>query len=355
MHLDRPTLLVTGGAGFIGSTLVRTLLSGGRYRVVTLDKLTYAGNLDSLRSALDHPDHVFVHGDISDGALVRTLLERHRPAGILHLAAESHVDRSIDAPAKFVRTNILGTFELLSEARRYWERVRPDGFRFLHVSTDEVFGSLGDTGRFGPESPYDPSSPYAATKAAADHLVRAWGRTYGLPVVITNCSNNFGPHQFPEKLIPLAILSAATDLPIPVYGDGRNVRDWLFVEDHAEALQCVFEHGTPGETYLIAAGAERRNLEVVEAICELVDDRLLRPGTGHSRRLIRFVPDRPGHDARYALDAERIGAELGWRARVTFDLGLAQTVDWYLANGTWLDRVRSGAHRLPRLGLGSVA
>ena len=352
MKPHRSTIVVTGGAGFIGSALVRALLRETSYRVVTLDKLTYAGNLDSLGPALDDPNHEFVQGDISDERLVRELMDRHRPVGVIHLAAESHVDRSIDAPAEFLQTNVVGTFVLLSESRRYWERNRDHRFRFLHVSTDEVFGSLGETGRFDASSHYDPSSPYAATKAAADHLVRAWGRTYGLPIMITNCSNNFGPNQYPEKLIPLAILSAATSRPIPVYGEGRNVRDWLFVDDHANALRAVFERGAAGETYLIGANAERRNLDVVEAICDLVDARLGRSGARSTRHQIEFVADRPGHDLRYALDAGRIVEEIGWRPQVSFDVGLARTVDWYLSNGAWVDRVRDGTHGLARQGLG---
>ncbi len=357
MAAARPTILVTGAAGFIGSAFVRGLLSRSEYEVVSLDKLTYAGNLDSLSPFLEHPCHTFVHGDVGDAALVRALLERHCPLGIVHLAAESHVDRSIDAPADFLQTNVVGTFTLLAEARRFWELRRSSGesFRFLHVSTDEVFGSLGPDGRFDSDSPYDPSSPYAATKAAADHLVRAWGRTYGLPVIVTNCSNNYGPYQFPEKLIPLMILSAVLGQPLPVYGDGTNVRDWLFVEDHAAALRLAFERGVAGKTYLFGGGSERTNLEVVRAICDLVDARLGRPGNRSTKQLITFVTDRPGHDRRYAIDASKAQRELGWTAEVSFEMGLAQTVDWYLANGEWCDRVRAGAYQLERLGLGSPA
>jgi dTDP-glucose 4,6-dehydratase len=355
MALQPPTLLVTGGAGFIGATFVRQILRSGSHRVVTLDKLTYAGNLDSLGTALEHPDHEFIRGDVADEGVVREVFERHRPDAVVHLAAESHVDRSIDAPAEFLRTNVLGTYCLLQEARRQWERDRDPRFRFLHVSTDEVFGSLGATGRFTATSPYDPSSPYAATKASADHLVRAWRRTYGLPTLITNCSNNYGPRQYPEKLIPTVILAAATGRPIPVYGEGRNVRDWLFVEDHARALEAVLAGGVPGETYLIGAEAERSNLALVESLCDLVDRRLGLPDARSTRRLITFVTDRPGHDLRYALDAGRTVTELGWRPTVALDDGLARTVDWYLEHSDWVERVRAGAHHLVRLGLGAGA
>ena len=356
MNDVRPTILVTGGAGFIGSAFVRGLLAVSDYRVVTLDKLTYAGNLDSLSPFVTHRSHQFVRGDIGDGPLVRELLERHRPVGIVHLAAESHVDRSIDAPAEFVQTNVLGTFTLLSEARRFWEQQRASGqpFRFLHVSTDEVFGSLGPDGLFGSDSPYDPSSPYSATKAAADHLVRAWGRTYGLPIIVTNSSNNYGPHQFPEKLIPVMILSAMTQRPLPVYGQGTNVRDWLYVDDHAAALRAAFERGVPGETYLFGARAERTNLEVVRSICDLVDARFGYSGARSTRNLITFTTDRPGHDYRYAIDPSTTERELDWRAEVPFETGLARTVDWYLANHEWCDRVRTGAYRMERMGLGSA-
>ena len=354
----RPFILVTGGAGFIGSALVRSLLQDGRHRVINLDKLTYAGNLESLGTLRDHPDHVHVSGDIVDGELVRGLLERHTPVGIIHLAAESHVDRSIDGPGAFVQTNVVGTYTLLHEARRYWEACEVAGraFRFLHVSTDEVFGSLAlEGGRFTPDTPYNPSSPYSASKAASDHLVRAWGRTYGLPVVITNCSNNYGPFQFPEKLIPLMILTALEERPLPVYGTGANVRDWLFVEDHVSALRLAFESGKAGETYLVGGDSERTNLEVVETLCDLLDERLGRSEAGSTRHLITFVQDRPGHDLRYAIDASRIKRELGWAARESFETGLRRTVDWYLDNAGWWERVRSGAYRQERIGLGGAA
>lgn len=353
-----PSILVTGGAGFIGSALVRSLLRDGRYQVVNLDKLTYAGNLESLGNLREHPNHIHVHGDISDGELVRGLLERHTPMGIIHLAAESHVDRSIDGPGEFVQTNVVGTYTLLHEARRYWDDCKVAGraFRFLHVSTDEVFGSLDHEGeRFTEETPYDPSSPYSASKAASDHLVRAWGRTYGLPIIITNCSNNYGPYQFPEKLIPLMILTAIEERSLPVYGAGANVRDWLFVEDHVNALRLAFDCGTAGETYLVGGDSERTNLEVVQALCDLLDERLGRPTTASTRRLITFVQDRPGHDFRYGIDASKIKRELGWGARESFETGLRRTVDWYLENAGWCERVRSGAYRRERLGLGGAA
>ena len=363
MASDRPTLLVTGGAGFIGSALVRMFLAEGGFRIVNLDALTYAGNLESLGEYGAHPDHEFVQGDIADAALVRSLFEKHRPAGVIHLAAESHVDRSIDGPAAFVRTNVVGTYTLLDEARRYWDSgLAPAGgaprdrFRFVHVSTDEVFGSLPlDGGRFTAETAYAPSSPYSASKAASDHLVRAWGHTYGLPVVITNCSNNYGPCQFPEKLIPLMILNAVERRALPVYGAGANVRDWLHVDDHVRALRLALERGEPGATYLVGGENERSNLSVVETICDLVDERLGRGGADASRTLIAFVSDRPGHDLRYAIDASATRRALGWTARESFESGLRRTVAWYLDNPGWCERVRSGKYRQERLGLGGAA
>lgn len=348
------TLLVTGGAGFIGSCLIRMLIGLGHDRVVNLDKLTYAGNLDSLAGALEQPRHIFVHGDIGDTSLVNSLLREHRPRAILHLAAESHVDRSIDAPAAFVDTNVVGTFRLLQAAQHYWASLtEPDreAFRFLHVSTDEVYGSLGPTGRFTESTAYAPNSPYAASKAAADHFARAFAQTYGLPVVITNCSNNFGPFQFPEKLIPLMILNAVEGRPLPVYADGQNVRDWLFVEDHCRALLAALEHGRPGEAYNFGANCERTNLEVVEAICRLLDE--LRPDLLHRpcQSLITFVADRPGHDRRYAIDASKARRELHWQPQQDFDSGLRATVEWYLDNRRWVERVCSGDYRRERLGL----
>ncbi len=306
--------------------------------MVNLDLLTYAGNLASLAEVADDPRYTFVHGDIRDGALVRRLFEEHRPVGVLHLAAESHVDRSIDGPRDFIETNVLGTFTLLEEARRHWMSL-PSGdaeaFRFLHISTDEVFGELGDDGYFSETTAYRPSSPYSASKAASDHLVRAWRHTYGLPTLIANCSNNYGPYQYPEKLIPLMILNALRGRELPVYGRGENVRDWLYVDDHAAALLLLLERGAPGETYCIGGGNERTNLEVVQEICRILDE--LRPDEriGPREGLIRFVTDRPGHDYRYAIDATKLRRELGWAPRETFESGLRRTVEWYLENEGW--------------------
>jgi dTDP-glucose 4,6-dehydratase len=352
-----PSVLVTGGAGFIGSALVRHLVRRGDRHVVTLDALSYSGNLDSLAEITDSPRHTFIHADIADAEAVRRALEAWRPTHIYHLAAESHVDRSIDAPADFVRTNLVGTFVLLQESLRYYELLRDDereAFRFLHVSTDEVFGSLGEHGAFTRETPYDPSSPYSATKAGSDHLARAWHRTYGLPVLVTNCSNNYGPCQFPEKLIPLMILNGLQEKPLPVYGSGMNVRDWLYVDDHVAALDVVMARGAPGRTYLVGGGAERTNLQVVEALCALLDERLGRVGVTATRRLITPVADRPGHDFRYAVDCTDLRTELGWSPVESFESGLARTVDWYLRNQAWWERVRSGAYRWERLGLRSL-
>jgi len=353
--MHAPVVFVTGGAGFIGSALVRYLLRATPYRVVNIDKLTYAGNLDSLRDVVDHPRHHFVRVDIQDGPRLRALFSEFRPVGVFHLAAESHVDRSIDGPKDFLYTNVVGTFTLLEEARRYWSRLpkaEAEAFRFLHVSTDEVFGSLGATGYFREETPYHPNSPYSATKAASDHLVRAWHHTYGLPVLVTNCSNNYGPYQFPEKLIPLMILNGLERKALPVYGRGDNVRDWLYVDDHVEALVRVFERGRVGETYCIGGHNEQRNLDVVRRICALLDEMAPDPA-GPRERLISFVPDRPGHDLRYAIDAGKIRRELGWQPRETFDSGLRKTVRWYLDNRWWWERVRSGVYRGERLGLGA--
>ncbi|MGQ0813467.1 MAG: dTDP-glucose 4,6-dehydratase [Gemmatimonadota bacterium] len=336
------TVMVTGGAGFIGSALVRRLIRSTEYRVVNVDKLTYAGDLDSLREVVDDPRHVFEQIDIVDAIGVRRVFERYRPSWVIHLAAESHVDRSIDGPAPFIETNIVGTFTLLSEAARH-------NTRFIHVSTDEVFGSLGAEGRFRADTPYDPSSPYAASKAASDHLARAWQRTYGLPVIVTNCSNNYGPYQFPEKLIALTIIKALAGEPLPVYGKGENVRDWLYVDDHAEALQLVMEKGEAGETYLIGGNSERRNIDIVEAICRILDE--LRPLATKHEDLITFVPDRPGHDLRYAIYAAKIKNELSWKPRETFESGLKKTVQWYLDNEAWWQRVMTGAYKGERLGM----
>jgi dTDP-glucose 4,6-dehydratase len=356
------TLLVTGGAGFIGSALVRKLLRETAYRVVNVDKLTYAGNLESVGEVSEDPRlrgrYCFERVDICDAAKLRTLFERHSPAGVIHLAAESHVDRSIDGPADFIETNVVGTFTLLQEALRYWrsvgehDRDAAKRFRFVHVSTDEVFGSLGATGLFTEETPYRPNSPYSASKAASDHLARAWFHTYKLPVVTTNCSNNYGPYQFPEKLIPLMIQNALTGKPLPVYGKGENVRDWLFVDDHAAALITAFERGRPGETYNIGGESERRNIDVVQAICALVDELAPASPIGPRSSLITYVADRPGHDLRYAIDTSKVKRELGWRPSETFESGLRKTVEWYLANQTWCERVQSGAYRGERLGLG---
>lgn len=349
MNPSASTLLVTGGAGFIGTNFIRhTLARRPECRIVNLDALTYAGNAANLDDvARDAPvRYRFVHGDINDSDLLQHLLREESPAAVIHFAAESHVDRSIAGPLAFVETNVTGTARLLMACRAYWEQMgQPAAFRFLHVSTDEVYGSLGPEGHFSETTPYDPSSPYSASKAAADHLVRAWHRTYAFPAMVTNCSNNYGPYQFPEKLIPLMILNILEEKPLPVYGDGANVRDWLYVVDHCEALATVLERGVPGQTYNIGGGAERRNIDVVEQLCALLDQRLGRSGDGCSRRLIRFVTDRPGHDRRYAIDAGKIQRELGWRPRYRFETALAETVDWYLANGPWIDFIRSGDYR----------
>ena len=323
-------LLVTGGAGFIGSNFVLSTIAETGEPIVNLDKLTYAGRRENLASLEGRREHLFVHGDICDRALVRRLLETHRPRAIVHFAAESHVDRSIAGPADFVQTNVVGTWSLLEEARQYWEKDRPP-FRFLHVSTDEVYGSLGPSDPpFTEASPYAPNSPYAASKASSDHLVRAYHHTYGLPTITTNCSNNYGPYQFPEKLIPLMIRNAAAGKPLPVYGDGANVRDWLYVPDHCEALRLVLEKGRIGETYNVGGNAERRNIDVVKQICALLDE--YKPCATPYASLISFVTDRPGHDRRYAIDSSKIGRELGWRAKESFESGLRKTVRWHLEN-----------------------
>ncbi len=348
------TVLVSGGAGFIGSALVRHLIAHSDYFVVNLDKLTYAGNLESLGFALDHARHHFVHTDIVNETAVRTAFQKYRPVAVVHLAAESHVDRSIDSPAQFISTNIVGTFTLLQEARRHWQTLSSEAasrFRFLHVSTDEVYGSLGSTGRFDNATAYDPSSPYSASKAAADHLVRAWYRTFELPTIVTNCSNNYGPYQFPEKLIPLTILNALEGRPLPVYGKGENVRDWLYVDDHVRALHLALERGEPGDTYLIGGDAERRNLDVVRAVCRILDDLLPDQKNGARERLITFVEDRPGHDLRYAIDADAARLRLQWAPEENFESGLRKTVNWYVDNRAWADRVQSGAYSRERLGL----
>ena len=350
--MTRPTWLVTGGAGFIGGNFVLKQIRERRARIVNLDALTYAGNLDTLAPVMDDPDHIFVHGSIGDRDLVRRLLAEHRPQAIVNFAAESHVDRSIDAPGDFIHTNVVGTFELLEAARHHWRRL-PEGererFRFLHVSTDEVYGSLGETGKFTEETPYRPNSPYSASKAGSDHLVRAYHHTYGLPTLTTNCSNNYGPYQFPEKLIPLMILNALEGKPLPVYGQGLNVRDWLYVEDHCRAIERVLEAGRPGEVYNVGGDNEKRNIEVVRTICRILD-RLHPQGRPHER-LITFVADRPGHDLRYAIDATKIRRELGWRPEETFESGIEKTVRWYLEHLDWCRRVTDGSYRRERLGV----
>jgi dTDP-glucose 4,6-dehydratase len=352
------TVLVTGGAGFIGSCFVRQAIAETAWRLINLDQLTYAGNLDSLAGVIDDPRHIFVHGDIGDAALTRKLFDEFAPRWVVNFAAESHVDRSIDGPREFVRTNVLGTFELLVEARRYYDKLaEPDraGFRFLHVSSDEVYGSLDATGAFTETTPYAPNSPYSASKAAADHFVRAFHHTYGLPTLTTNCSNNYGPYQFPEKLIPLMILNALDGRPLPIYGDGMNIRDWLYVEDHCRAIRTVLERGKPGEVYNIGGKCERTNLEVVHTICSLVDE--LRPALPHrpTSRLITFVQDRPGHDRRYAMDTTKIAQKLGWTPMESFETGLRRTVRWYLDNAQWVERVSTGKYRRERLGLAHVS
>ncbi|MBS0209861.1 MAG: dTDP-glucose 4,6-dehydratase [Planctomycetes bacterium] len=352
------TILVTGGAGFIGGNFVRQWLAEESDAIVNLDKLTYAGNLDSLADVGQNPRHRFVEGDIGDAALLAQLLEQHRPRAVVNFAAESHVDRSIDGPRAFVQTNVLGTFELLQAARVFWQQLptgEREAFRFLHVSTDEVYGSLGSTGKFTETTPYAPNSPYSASKAGSDHLVRAYHHTFGLPTLITNCSNNYGPYQFPEKLIPLIILNALEGKPLPVYGDGQNVRDWLFVADHCSAIRRVLAAGRPGEVYNVGGNNEQSNLSVVESICDAVDRQ--HPGLPHApcRKLIKFVTDRPGHDRRYAIDASKIERELGWTPKQDFRSGLEQTVAWYLKHRTWVERVGSGAYRRERLGLATSA
>lgn len=348
------TLLVTGGAGFIGGCFVRQHVAEGKYRIVNLDLLTYAGNLDSVPPA-DGERHIFVQGNILDRSLVDRLLAEYRPVGIVHFAAESHVDRSIDGPAAFVQTNVVGTCNLLDAALAHYRSMddaQKNAFRFLHVSTDEVYGSLGPTGKFTETTPYAPNSPYSASKASSDMFVRAYRETYGLPTLITNCSNNYGPYQFPEKLIPLMILNTVEQKALPVYGDGQNVRDWLFVEDHCRAITSVLERGRLGNTYNIGGDSERSNLHIVHSICDLVDEFLKRaPGT--SRGLIRFVQDRPGHDRRYAIDASKIQGELGWKPSVVLEEGLRKTVEWYLTEKEWVGRVSSGAYRRERLGTAS--
>lgn len=347
--------LVTGGAGFIGSAVVRRLVRETSHEILVVDALTYAGNLDSLAPVANSPRYRFLQADISDAAAMRAAFSAFDPDVVLHLAAESHVDRSIDAPGTFIQTNLVGTFVLLQSALAHWRGLpagRGEAFRFHHVSTDEVFGSLGPEGAFREDTPYQPNSPYSASKAGSDHLVRAWHHTYGLPVLVSNCSNNYGPYHFPEKLIPLMILNALEGKSLPVYGDGGNIRDWLYVEDHASALLRIAEAGVPGENYNVGGNAERTNLAVVEAICTLVDE-MAPDAAGPRRRLVSFVPDRPGHDRRYAIDAARIARDLDWSPAVSFEDGLRRTVRWYLDNRSWWERIRSGVYRGERLGGGA--
>jgi dTDP-glucose 4,6-dehydratase len=346
------TWLVTGGAGFIGGNFVLDAVTRG-IRVVNLDALTYAGNRDTLTALDGHAGHLFVHGDIGDRPLVATLLATHRPCAVINFAAESHVDRSIDGPGTFIQTNVVGTLALLEAVRDHWRTLdgadRED-FRLLHVSTDEVYGSLGDTGRFTEDTPYAPNSPYSASKAASDHLVRAFHHTYGLPVLTTNCSNNYGPFQFPEKLIPLTIARALAGEPLPVYGDGRNVRDWLYVGDHCAAIEAVLVGGRIGETYNVGGDAEMQNIDVVHTICALLDQRRPRADGAPRSSQITLVRDRPGHDRRYAIDAGKLKRELGWAPAHSFGQGIADTVDWYLEHQDWVRRVLDGSYRLERIG-----
>ncbi|KLU62678.1 dTDP-glucose 4,6-dehydratase [Peptococcaceae bacterium CEB3] len=352
------THLVTGGAGFIGSNFIRHVISQGDVGLVNLDKLTYAGNLDSLADISGHPNYTFCQGDIGDRALVTSLLRKYQVEVVVNFAAESHVDRSIDGPADFIQTNIVGTFELLEAVRAYWSENKEElegRFRFLHVSTDEVYGSLRSEGYFREESAYAPNSPYSASKAASDHLVRAYYHTYGVPTLTTNCSNNYGPYQFPEKLIPLMILNALDHKPLPVYGDGQNIRDWLYVLDHCRAIQTVVERGVPGETYNVGGNNEKSNLAVVNTLCDLLDELAPRADGASYRGQIAFVKDRPGHDRRYAIDSAKLQTALAWKPRETFSTGLKKTVQWYLANREWCQRVADGSYRRERLGLLELA
>ncbi len=358
METEKSKILVTGGAGFIGSNFVLDVIGIGEYAVVNLDALTYAGNPETLASIADSPDHTFVRGNIGDRELVDRLLAEHRPTAVVNFAAETHVDRSIDGPGAFVQTNVVDTHNLLEAALVHWntlEGTEREAFRFLHVSTDEVYGTLGATGHFTEESPYKPNSPYAASKAASDHLVRAYHHTYGLPTLTTNCSNNYGPYQFPEKLIPLMVATALRGEPLPVYGDGQQIRDWLYVEDHCRAIQTILKGGVPGEVYNVGGHDERANLDVVRAICALLDE--LAPDSPHTphESLIIFVTDRPGHDRRYAIDAGKIERELGWTPQETLESGLRKTVRWYLENRAWSEAVLSKGYGGERLGLGSRA
>lgn len=343
--------LVTGGAGFIGGNFVlRQVLKNDR-KIINLDKLSYAGNLDTLSQIADHPNHQFVHGDITNTTLIAQLLQAHQPDVIVHFAAESHVDRSIEGPQVFIETNVMGTFNMLQQAWLYYQTLsesKKQSFRFLHVSTDEVYGSLGPTGAFTETTPYAPNSPYSASKASSDHLVRAYYHTYGLPVLTTNCSNNYGPFQFPEKLIPLMIDKALHDEPMPIYGDGKNVRDWLYVEDHCRAIETVIAQGRLGEVYNVGGNEERQNVEIVNTVCQLLDE--MHPGNTAKSDLITYVKDRPGHDQRYAIDASKLLNELGWQPKETFKSGIHKTIQWYLDNQQWVNRVKDGSYQGQRLG-----
>ncbi len=351
-------VLVTGGAGFIGGNFIHHLMADSDAEIANLDLLTYAGNRETLAAIESHPRYRFVQGDIADQTVVQQLIENFRPTSIVNFAAESHVDRSIDGPADFIHTNIVGTYNLLDRALAYWrglDDVDKTAFRFLHVSTDEVYGSLGETGAFTEQTPYAPSSPYSASKASSDHLVQAWHHTFGLPTLTTNCSNNYGPYQYPEKLIPLMILNALAGKPLPIYGTGNNVRDWLFVEDHCRAIWHVVNHGTPGQMYNVGGNSEKTNLEVVDTLCALLDE--LVPDSAHKphAELKTFVADRPGHDWRYAIDASKIRDQLGWQPQESFESGMRRTVQWYLDNRDWCDRVKDGTYEGQRLGLKTAA
>jgi dTDP-glucose 4,6-dehydratase len=350
-------ILITGGAGFIGSNLVRQLIAETDHSVVNVDKLTYAGNLESLDGGMDHPRHTFLQTDICDAGALKTLFEKYQPDAVMHLAAESHVDRSIDGPGEFIQTNIFGTYQLLQAALTHYQSLPPerkDAFRFIHVSTDEVYGSLTPSSPgFSETTPYSPHSPYSASKASSDHLARAWNDTYGLPVIVTNCSNNYGPYQFPEKLIPVVILKCLHGEAIPVYGKGENIRDWLFVDDHCAALLCVLKKGAPGETYNIGGNNEQTNLDLVKLICRILDE--LHPGPQLYSTLIRFVTDRPGHDLRYAIDASKIRRELEWEPQENFQSGFRKTVQWYLQNRDWWQQILDGSYQLERLGVSPKA
>lgn len=354
---NKGVLLVTGGAGFIGSNFVLMAIESG-HTVINVDVLTYAGNTESLKDIEANPRHYFVHADIADKDKILELLNHHQVDAIVNFAAESHVDRSIDGPAAFIQTNVVGTLNLLECARDYWralDNAKKDNFRFLHVSTDEVYGSLGETGAFTEQTPFAPNSPYSASKAASDHLVRAFHHTYGLPTVTTNCSNNYGPHQFPEKLIPLIVQKALSGAALPIYGDGRNVRDWLYVTDHCTAIAKVLEAGRIGETYNVGGDAERENIEVVKAICSILDIKQPRSDGKSYAEQMTFVKDRPGHDRRYAIDATKIKNELGWQATLSFEQGIEKTIQWYLSHQDWVQRVLDGSYRLERIGQGALA